>query len=47
MSGIEKDTPGGVEERAERWDQDLELAERLVDRAKDEGLDLVGPPIGC
>jgi putative transposase len=44
MSDIEKDTPSGVEEEpAERSDQDRELAERLVEQAKDEGLDLVGP----
>ena len=44
MSDIEKDTSSGVEEEpAERSDQDRELAERLVEQAKDEGLDLVGP----
>ena len=38
MSDIEKDTPVGVEEEpAERSDQDRELAERLVEQAKDEG----------
>ena len=44
MSDIEKDAPSGVEEEpAERSDQDRELAEQLVEQAKDEGLDLVGP----
>ena len=42
MSDIEKDTPSGVEEEpAERSEQDRELAERLVEQAKDEGLDLL------
>ena len=44
MSDTRQDTPVGVEAGpAARSGEDRALAERLVEQAKDQGLDLLGP----